>query len=167
MDVKSAFLNGSIEEEVFVKQPPGFADINFSDHVFKLKKALYGLKQAPRAWYNRLSSFLTSNGFMRGKVDTTLFRKDLAKDFIIVQIYVDDIIFGATNELLCKDFSNLMQSEFEMSMMGELKFFLGLQVKQTKEGIYIHQQKYTKELLKKFKMNDAKPMKTPMHRLKT
>ena len=163
MDVKSAFLNGFNEEEVFVKQPPGFEDINFPEHVFKLKKALYGLKQAPRAWYDRLSSFLITNGFMRGKVDTTLFRKDLAKDFIIVQIYVDDIIFGATNELLCKDFSNLMQSEFEMSMMGELKFFLGLQVKQTKEGIYIHQQKYTKELLKKFKMNDAKPMKTPMH----
>lgn len=100
---------------------------------------------------------------MRGKVDTTLFRKDLVKDFIIVQIYVDDIVFGATNELLCKDFSNLMQSKFEMSMMGELKFFLGLQVKQTKEDIYIYQQKYTKELLKKFKMNDVKPMKTPMH----
>ena len=100
---------------------------------------------------------------MRGKVDTTLFRKDLAKDFINIQIYVDGIIFGVTNESLCKDFSNLMQSEFEMSMKGELKFFLGLQVKQTKEGIYIHQQKYTKELLKKFKMNDAKPMKTPMH----
>ena len=100
---------------------------------------------------------------MRGKVDTTLFRKDLNKDFIIVQIYVDDIIFGATNETLCKDFSKLMQGEFEMSMMGELKFFLGLQVKQTKDGIFIHQQKYTKELLKKFKMENSKPMKTPMH----
>ena len=164
MDDKSAFLNGFNEEEVYViRQPLGFEDQTLTDHVFKLKKALYGLKQAPRAWYDRLSIFLITNGFMRGKVDTTLFRKDLDKDFIIVQIYVDDIIFGAINESLCKDFSDLMQSEFEMSMMGELKFFMGLQVTQEKEGIYIHQQKYTKELLKKFKMENAKPMKTPMH----
>jgi len=99
---------------------------------------------------------------VRGKVDTTLFRKVVKNDFIIVQIYVDDIIFGATNELLCKDFSSLMQSEFEMSMMGELKFFLGLQVHQADEGIDIHQQKYIKELLKKFKLDGVKPMKTPM-----
>ena len=118
MDVKSAFLNGFIEEEVYVRQPPGFEHNTLTDHGFKLKKALYGLKQAPRAWYDRLSSFLINNGFMRGKVDTTLFRKDLNKDFIIVQIYVDDIIFGATNETLCKDFSKLIQGEFEMSMMG-------------------------------------------------
>lgn len=163
MDVKSAFLNGFIEEEVYVKQPPGFEDPTLTDHVFKLKKALYGLKQVPRAWYDRLSSFLLENDFMRGKVDTTLFRREVGKDFIIVQIYVDDIIFGATNESLCKDFSDMMKSEFEMSMMGELKFFLGLQIKQDSKGIYIHQQKYTRELLKKFKMEDAKQMKTPMH----
>ena len=163
MDVKSAFLNGIINEEVFVKQPPGFEDENFPEHVFKLKKALYGLKQAPRAWYERLSTFLIENGFSRGKVDTTLFRKDKNSKFILVQIYVDDIIFGATDESLCKDFSNLMQKEFEMSLMGELKFFLGLQVKQTLDEIYIHQTKYTNELLKKFKLDDCKTMSTPMH----
>ena len=100
---------------------------------------------------------------MRGNVDTTLFRREVGKYFIIVQIYIDDIIFGATNESLCKDFSILMKSEFEMSMMGKLKFFLGLQIKQDNKGIFIHQQKYTKELLRKFKMEDAKPMKTLMH----
>ena len=97
---------------------------------------------------------------MKGKVDTTLFKRKVGKDFIIVQIYIDDIIFRATKESLCKDFSYLMKSEFEISMMGELKFFLGPQIKQDSKGIYIHQQKYTKELLRKFKMEDAKPMKT-------
>ncbi|KAL2319362.1 hypothetical protein Fmac_028331 [Flemingia macrophylla] len=163
MDVKSAFLNGYINEEVFVSQPPGFTDYHFPKHVYKLKKALYGLKQAPRQWYERLSKFLLSHDFSRGNVDKTLFIKQFKLDFRIVQIYVDDIIFGATNEQLCKEFSSMMRDEFEMSMMGELKFFLGLQILQLDERIKIHQMKYTKELLKKFKMDDAKEMKTPMH----
>ncbi len=96
-------------------------------------------------------------------MDTTLFQKESGRHFILVQIYVDDIIFGATDESLCKEFSDLMQAEFEMRMMGELKFFLGLQIKQTRNKIYIHQQKYIKELLKKFGMEQAKPMKTPIH----
>jgi len=108
MDVKSAFLNGVIEEEVFVKKPPGFEDLKHPDHVFKLKKSLYGLKQAARAWYDRLSNFLIKNDFKRGQVDTTLFRRTLEKDILVVQIYVDDIIFGSTNASLCKEFSKLM-----------------------------------------------------------
>ena len=123
MDVKSAFLNGFLNEEVYVHQPPGFENTNKPNHVFKLTKALYGLKQAPRAWYERLSTFLIKNDFSRGKIDTTLLRKDNKTNFLIVQIYVDDIIFGSTNEKMCDDFSNLMQSDFEMSMMGELRFF--------------------------------------------
>jgi len=130
MDVKSAFLNGFITEEVYVAQPPGFENHEFSNHVFKLSKALYGLKQAPRAWYERLSKFLNDNSFARGKIDNTLFIKIKNKDMLIVQIYVDDIIFGATNENICKEFAKSMQGEFEMSMMGELNFFLGLQIKQ-------------------------------------
>ncbi|KAK6160393.1 hypothetical protein DH2020_003774 [Rehmannia glutinosa] len=145
MDVKSAFLYGIIQEEVY-----------------KLKKALYGLKQAPRAWYDRLSSFLLQNGFIRGKVDTTLFVFEKGQDCLLVQIYVDDIIFGATNDSLCKKFSKLMQGEFEMSMMGELNFFLGLQIKQCQEGIYISQSKYTKELLKKFSIEEGRTVSTPM-----
>jgi len=162
MDVKSAFLNGFIMEEVYVKQPPGFVNETYPDHVFKLKKALYGLKQAPRAWYDRLKTFLLENGFTMGKVDTTLFTKTKDKDLLIVQIYVDDIIFGSTNDCLCQEFSKSMQGEFEMSLMGELNFFLGLQIKQTSEGNFINQTKYTKELLKRFGYEDSKPHNTPM-----
>nr|KYP61748.1 Retrovirus-related Pol polyprotein from transposon TNT 1-94 [Cajanus cajan] len=164
MDVKSSFLSGTISEEIYICQPPpGFENELLSSYVFKLNKVLYGLKQALRAWYEKLSSFLIDNNFTRGKIDRILFRKVIKDDFIIVQIYVYDIIFCATNENLCQEFSMLMQDEFEMSMMGELKFFLGLQIVQTDEGVKIHQTKYTKELLKKFKMKDAKPMTTPMH----
>ena len=126
MDVKSAFLNGLLNEEVYVAQPPGFENYEKPDYVYKLDKALYGLKQAPRAWYDRLSSFLLDHGYTRGKVDITLFTKCLNDNLLLVQIYVDDIIFGSTNASMCSDFSTLMQEEFEMSMMGELKFFLGL-----------------------------------------
>ena len=107
MDVKSAFLNGYITEEVYVAQPSGFENHDFPNHVFKLTKALYGLKQAPRAWYERLSNFLNKNGFARGKIDNTLFIKVKNKDMLIVQIYVDDIIFGATNENMCKEFAKV------------------------------------------------------------
>ncbi|KAL8115758.1 hypothetical protein AgCh_022311 [Apium graveolens] len=126
MDVKSAFLNGFLEEEVYVKQPPGFEHEQHPDYVYKLKKALYGLKQAPRAWYKRLSKFLIKNGFIRGKIDPTLFTKQNGNDILIVQIYVDDIIFGSTNDSMCEWFSKCLSSEFDMSMMGELNYFLGL-----------------------------------------
>ena len=126
MDVKSTFLNCFIKEEVYVEQPPGFEDTKYPYHVFLLKKAVYGLKQAPRVWYKRLSVYLISHYFVRGKVDSTLFIKNISEGILIVQIYVDDIIFCSTNESLCKLFENLMQSEFEMNMMGELNYFLGL-----------------------------------------
>ena len=124
MDVKSAFLNGYIDEEVYVCQPPGFEDHKHPDYVFKLKKALYGLKQAPRQWYERLSNFLLSHGYERGKIDKTLFIKKALNDIILVQVYVDDIIFGLTNQNLCEQFVAAMHGEFEMSMMGELNYFL-------------------------------------------
>jgi len=126
MDVKSAFLNGYINEEVFVSQPPGFEDYKNPEHVYKLKKALYGLKQAPRQWYERLSEFLLSQGYDRGNSDKTLFIKKKREDIILVQVYVDDIIFGSTTEELCEDFVKTMKSEFEMSMLGQMNFFLGL-----------------------------------------
>jgi len=113
-------LNGFIGEEVYVEQPPGFVDPTHPYFVFKLDKALYYLKQAPRAWYERLSNFLISNDFVKGKVDIIFFTKHVDNDISIVQIYVDDIIFGLTNEKLCKDFESCMEEEFEMSMMGEL-----------------------------------------------
>jgi hypothetical protein len=129
MDVKSVFLNGPIKEEVYVEQPPGFEDSEYPNHVYKLSKALYGLKQAPRAWYECLRDFLITNGFKVGKADPTLFTKTVAKDLFVCQIYVDDIIFGSTNKSTCEEFSRIMIQKIEMSMMGELKYFLGSQIK--------------------------------------
>ncbi|GJW13431.1 retrovirus-related pol polyprotein from transposon TNT 1-94 [Tanacetum coccineum] len=162
MDVKSAFLNGFINEEVYVAQPPGFINFEKPDHVYKLKKALYGLKQAPKAWYDRLKAFLIKHEYKIGMVDNTLFTKKKGSNLIIVQIYVDDIIFGSTCQDMCDEFAKIMHDEFEMSMMGELNFFLGLQIKQMEDGIFFNQSKYIKEMLKKFGLEDSKPMKTPM-----
>ncbi|WVZ93357.1 hypothetical protein U9M48_039344, partial [Paspalum notatum var. saurae] len=162
MDVKSAFLNGYINELVYVEQPPGFEDPNNPNHVYRLSKALYGLKQAPRAWYERLRDFLIEKGFKIGRVDTTLFTKKMDDDLFVCQVYVDDIIFGSTNEDLCREFGEIMAKEFELSMIGELTFFLGFQIKPLKEGTFIYQEKYTRDLLKRFKMDDCKPIETPM-----
>jgi hypothetical protein len=162
MNVKSAFLNGPIKEEVYVEQPPGFEDSEYPSHVYKLSKALYGLKQAPRTWYECLRNFLITNGFKVGKADSTLFTKTIAKDLFICQIYVDAIIFGATNKSSCEDFSRIMIQKLEMSMMGELKYFLGFQIKQLQEDTFICQTKYIQDILKKFGMKNAKPIKTPM-----
>ncbi|KAJ9552015.1 hypothetical protein OSB04_016060 [Centaurea solstitialis] len=162
MDVKSAFLYGKIEEEVYVCQPPGFEDPKFPDKVYKLRKALYGLHQAPRAWYDTLSTYLLENQFDRGVIDKTLFIKKKESDLLLVQIYVDDIIFGSTKEEMCKEFEDLMHKRFKMSSMGELTFFLGLQVKQKEDGILINQSKYVKDMLTKFGFMDAKSASTPM-----
>ncbi|GJU20809.1 retrovirus-related pol polyprotein from transposon TNT 1-94 [Tanacetum coccineum] len=162
MDVKSAFLNGFINEEVYVAQPPGFIDFQKPNYVYKLKKALYGLKQAPKAWYDRLKAFLIKHEYSMGMVDNTLFTKKSKSHLIIVQIYVNDIIFGSTSQNLCDDFAKIMHDKFEMSMMGELNFFLGLQIKQMEDGIFFNQSKYIKEMLKKFGLEDSKLTKTPM-----
>nr|GEW41850.1 putative ribonuclease H-like domain-containing protein [Tanacetum cinerariifolium] len=122
----SAFLYGTIEEEVYVCQPPGFEDPDHPDKVYKVVKALYGLNQAPRAWYKTLANYLLENGFQRGKIDQTLFIKRQKGDILLVQIYVDDTISGATNKDLCKSFEKLMKAKFQMSSIGELTFFLGL-----------------------------------------
>ncbi|GJT53899.1 putative ribonuclease H-like domain-containing protein [Tanacetum coccineum] len=150
MDVKSAFLYGKIDEEVYVSQPPGFLDPKYPEKVYKVVKALYGLHQAPRAWYATLSTFLLKNGYRRGTIDKTLFLKKDKHDIILVQVYVDDIIFGSTKKSWCDEFEALMKSRFQMSSMGELTFFLGLQVKQKPNGIFISQDKYVAEILKKF-----------------
>nr|GEW58767.1 putative ribonuclease H-like domain-containing protein [Tanacetum cinerariifolium] len=135
MDFKSAFLYGTIEEEVYVCQPLGFVDPDHPDKVYKVVKALYGLHQAPRAWYETLDNYILEN---------------------------DDIIFGATNKDLCKSFEKLMKDKFQMSSMGELTFFLGLQVMQKKDGIFISQDKYVAEILKKFRLTKGKLASTPI-----
>ncbi|GJV88734.1 retrovirus-related pol polyprotein from transposon TNT 1-94 [Tanacetum coccineum] len=131
MDVKTAFLNGELKEEVYVSQPEGFVDQNNPSHVYKLKKVLYGLKQASRAWYDMLSSFLISQHFSKGAVDPTLFTRKARNDLLLVQIYVDDIIFTSTNTALCNEFANLMTTKFKMSIMGQMSFFLDLQISQS------------------------------------
>ncbi|KAA0034930.1 putative gag-pol polyprotein [Cucumis melo var. makuwa] len=136
MDIKSAFLNGYLNEEVYVAQPKGFVDSEFSQYVYKLNKALYGLKQAPRAWYERLTKYLA-------------------------QTYVDDIIFGGFPKTLVNNFIDIMKSEFEMSLVGELSCFLGLQIKQRSEGIFISQEKYAKNILKKFGLDQSQYKRTP------
>ncbi len=162
MDVKSAFLNGKIEEEVYVAQPPGFEDPKRPDMVYKLNKALYGLKQAPRAWYDTLKDFLKSKGFKPGSLDPTLFMKTYDGELFVCQIYVDDIIFGCTDKRYSDEFGHMMQEQYQMSMMGELKFFLGLQIRQQSNGIFISQEKYLNDCLKKFGMQDCKGYSTPM-----
>nr|GEV27647.1 hypothetical protein [Tanacetum cinerariifolium] len=158
MNVKSAFLYGTIDEEVYVMQPPGFQDPEFLDRVYKVEKAMYGLHQAPRAWYGTLSKYLLANGFQRGTIDQTLFIRKHIGDFLLVQVYVDDIIFGSSNPQLCEEFKALMHDKFQMSAMGELNFFLGLQVLQKKDGIFLSQDKYVGDILKKFGYSDVRSM---------
>ncbi|GJV13344.1 retrovirus-related pol polyprotein from transposon TNT 1-94 [Tanacetum coccineum] len=162
MDVKTAFLNGNLREEVYVSQPDGFVDKDNPNHVYKLKKALYGLKQAPRAWYDMLSSFVISQDFSKGSVDPTLFIRRDGKELLLVQIYVDDIIFVASTPELCDLFSKIMCSKFKMSMMGKISFFLGLQISQSPRGIFINQSKYALESLKKYGFDSCDPVDTPM-----
>ncbi|GJT20496.1 putative ribonuclease H-like domain-containing protein, partial [Tanacetum coccineum] len=160
MDVNSAFLYETIEEEVYVTQPPGFKDPDHPNKVYKVVKALYGLHQAPRAWYETLANYLLGIRFKRGKIDQTLFIKKQKGDILLLQVYVDDIIFGSTNMTLCTGFEKLMKDKFQMSSMGELTFFLGLQVYQKEEGIFISQDKYVVEILKKFNYTDVKSSST-------
>ncbi|GJX23512.1 putative ribonuclease H-like domain-containing protein [Tanacetum coccineum] len=162
MDVKSAFLYGTIEEEVYVHQPLGFVDPAHPNKVYKVIKALYGLHQAPRAWYETLCSFLMKNGFRRGTIDKTLFIKKNKSEIMLVQVYVDAIIFGYTKKYMCTEFEDCMHKRFQMSSMGELTFFLGLQVKQQPDGIFISQDKYVADILKKFDFWSIRTATTPI-----
>nr|GEW50107.1 hypothetical protein [Tanacetum cinerariifolium] len=162
IDLKSAFLYETIEDEVYVCQPLRFKDPDYLDKVYKVVKALYGLHQAPRAWYTTLADYLLENGFQKGKIDHTLFIKKQKGDILLVQVYVDDIIFGSTNKALCKAFEKLMKDKFQMSSMGELTFFLGLQVKQKADGIFFSQDNYVAKILRKFGLTDGKSASTPI-----
>ncbi|GJT51592.1 putative ribonuclease H-like domain-containing protein [Tanacetum coccineum] len=167
MDVKSAlFLYGEIEEECVISLSLMALKILTSQR-YRVVKALYGLHQAPRAWYARLSAFLLQHNYRRGTIDKTLFIKKDSRDILLVQVYVDDIIFGSTNKAWCEEFEVLMQGEFEMSAMGEMNFFLGLQVKQLPDGIFISQDKYVKDMLTKFDMESVRTATTPYEAAKT
>nr|GEY32045.1 copia protein [Tanacetum cinerariifolium] len=162
MDVKSAFLYKKIEEEVYVCQPLGFEYLDFLDKVYKVEKALYGLHQTPRAWYEILSTYSLDNEFQRGMIDNTLFIKRDKTNILLVQVYVDDIIFGSTKKEMCTEFEKMMHKKFQISFIGELTFFLGLQVKQNEDGIFISQDKYVNEILTKFGFSNVKTASTPI-----
>ncbi|CAL5381550.1 unnamed protein product [Camellia sinensis] len=162
LDVKSAFLNGFLQEEIYVEQPEGFVMQGHEDKVYLLKKALYGLKQAPRAWYSRIDSHLLSLGFVKSLSEFTLYVKE-ATDLIVVSVYVDDLLITGSNEDLVKEFKAEMLKVFEMTDLGMMSYFLGMEVKQRQHEVFICQQKYAKEILKKFHMEDCKATSTPMN----
>jgi hypothetical protein len=158
MDVKSSFLNGKLEEEVYNEQPEGFQLSENTNYVCKLKKALYGLKHAPRAWYSRLTKYLQHEGFRKGSADNNLYIKLSEGNILLIEVYVEDIIFGSDDDRLRQKFVKDMHNEFEMSLLGELSFFLGLQIRQSNQGIFISQTKYIREMLKRFGMEYCKPV---------
>ena len=162
INMKSAFLNGDLDEEVYIEQLDGLTLGNDPKLVCRLKKALYGLKQALRAWYYRLDKYLHQQGFIKGSTDNNLYIKIDNDELLILVVYVDDIIFGSNEEDMNENFALVMQKEFEMSMLGELTYFLGLQVQQNKDVIYLSQTKYLKQILKKYGTEDSKPVCTPM-----
>nr|GEV43975.1 hypothetical protein [Tanacetum cinerariifolium] len=161
------FCFSSVDVDVGVTRGSHSVELTVSTRFTKtvrlaVVKALYGLHQAPRAWYETLANYLLENDFQKGKIDQTLFIKRQKGDILLVQIYVDDIIFGPTNKVLCKAFEKLMKDKFQMSSMGELTFFLGLQVKQKPDGIFISHDKYVVEILRKFGLMDGKSASTPI-----
>ncbi|CAH9103236.1 unnamed protein product [Cuscuta epithymum] len=161
MDVKSAFLNGFLEEEVYIEQPEGYKVKGQEDKVLRLRKALYGLKQAPRAWNSRIDQYFQANGFMKCPQEHALYvKKNRQGDILLVCIYVDDLIFTGNNMTMFDEFKQVMTREFEMTDIGLMSYYLGIEVKQMDDGIFITQEGYAREVLKKFNMEDSKPRST-------
>jgi hypothetical protein len=163
LDVKSAFLNGYLQEEIFVEQPKGFVVRGEEEKVYLLKKALYGLKQAPRAWYSRIDEHLLKLDFKKSLSESTLYIRNSNSDYIVISLYMDDLFVTGNNPSMIKKFKAEMMKVFEMTDLGEMSYFLGMEVQQNQHGIFICQQKYAKEILKKFKMEECKSMTTPMN----
>eukprot|EP00253_Pinus_taeda_P001822 PITA_01822 len=162
MDVKSAFLNGVLKEEVYIEQPLGYEKKDQEHKVCRLKKAPYGLKQAPRAWYSRIDSYLLENEFEKCEGEPTVYIKEKDGKLLIVVLYVDDVIFTGNDDYLIENFRLVMKEEFEMTDMGLLRYFLGIEVDQNENGIFISQAKYVNEVLGRFNMQECKAAITPM-----
>ena len=156
LDVKSAFLHGDLQEQVFIDQPPGYVKLGSENKVYKLKKALYGLKQAPRAWYSRIDAYFCKEGFKKCPYEHTLFTKtgDGGK-LLIVCLYVDDLIFTGNDSAMFESFKKSMMIEFNMSDLGKMHYFLGIKVVQSAAGIFISQKKYVQEILDRFQMKNC------------
>lgn len=163
LDVKSALLNEVLEEEIYVEQPQGFFVQGQEEKVYKLKKALYGLKQAPRAWYGQIDAYFNERGFQRSQSEPTLYKKTQGTTgILIVSLYVDDLIYTGSDEKMIRDFKNDMMQKYEMNDMGLLHYFLGIEVEQNKDGVFISQKKYVDNILKKFKMEACNPVPIPL-----
>jgi len=163
LDVKSAFLYGELNEDVYIAQPPGYEINGEEKKVYKLKKALYGLKQAPRAWFSRIEGYFAKEGFERSSYEHTLFIKKEEKNrILIVSLYVDDLIFTSNDSIMVSKFKESMKKEFEMTDLGEMKYFLGVEIRQSSKGIHIGQKKYAEEILKRFGLENCNGVKNPM-----
>ena len=160
MDAKFSFLNGVLQEEVYIDQPQGYVKKNEENKVYRLKKALYGLKQALRAWYSRIDNYFKKMGFKRCPFENTLYIKENKGNILIIGLYVDDLIFTGNNHYEIEEFRKNMMQEFEMTDLGLLHYFLGIEVKQDENGIFISREKYARDLMKKFRMEDVKPSST-------
>lgn len=163
LDVKSAFLNGYLQEEIYVEQPEGYVKEGEEDKVYLLKKALYGLKQAPRAWYSRIDEHLCNLGFAKSPSESTLYVKHNGDDVLIISLYVDDLLVTGNKACIVEKFKQEMMEVFEMTDLGLMAFFLGMEIKQSEHEVFICQKKYAKEILKKFKLGECREMSTPMN----
>lgn len=162
LDVKSAFLHGELNEDVYVEQPKGFEVREESNKVYKLKKALYGLKQAPRAWYSRIEGYFVKEGFKKCYCKHTLFLKKEEDNILIVSLYVDDLIYTGNLVTMLERFKKSMMNEFSMTDLGGMKYFLGVEVIQGEQGIFINQQKYAEEILERYGMESCNSVRNPI-----
>ncbi|GJS93535.1 retrovirus-related pol polyprotein from transposon TNT 1-94 [Tanacetum coccineum] len=163
LDVKSAFLHGELNEEVFIDQPPGYIKKGAEQKVYRLKKALYGLKQAPRAWYSRIESYFTKEGFKRRPYEHTLFVKAGERGkILIVCIYVDDLIFTGNDKQMYVEFKTSMMNEFDMTDLGKVRYFLGIEVRQSEAGVFICQKRYAQGVLERFNMEKCNSVQNPI-----
>ncbi|KAL2335529.1 hypothetical protein Fmac_016742 [Flemingia macrophylla] len=160
--MKSAFLHGELNGTVYVEQPPGFVKLGEEEKVYKLKKALYGLKQAPRVWYSKIEGYFLKNRDSKNVTLNMLFLKNEGGKVLIVSLYVDDLIFTENCEKMMIQFKESMKCEFDMSDLGTLKYFLGVEVLQCSEGIYISQRKFAREILEKFEMRSCNFVNNPI-----
>jgi hypothetical protein len=162
LDVKSAFLHEALDEEVYIDQPPGYVKQGHADQVYKLKKALYGLKQAPRAWYSRIDAYFKREGFLKCPYEHTLYVKSgVDKKVLVVCLYVDDLIYMGNDRSMFTEFKSSMMKEFDMTDLGLMHYFLGIEVVQLSDSIFISQKKYAMEILDRFKMTNCNLVSTP------
>ena len=162
MDVKNAFLHCDLIEEVYMHQPPGYEDECHPEHVCKLYKALYGLKQAPRAWHSKIAQYLTSIDFCMSDVDHSLYVRVTNKGIVVIVIYVDDLIIGGDSLDAIQDVKALLQRQFNMKDLGELRYFLGIEIVRSLEGIWLSQRQYVLDMLSKYGMANCKPIAIPL-----